>query len=107
MTLVFGALAQSAPAATTLTNAYTVPAGKRATLAVFACNRSTATTFRISVAPAGASDANAQYLVYDAALDANETLGTMQFTVTAGDIVRVYSTSGNVTFNVNGIEETA
>lgn len=107
MSLAFGALGQSAPAATTLTDAYTVPAGKRATLAVFACNRSTATTFRISVAPNGATDAVGQYLVFDAALDANETLGTMQFTATAGDVVRVYSTSGNVTFNVNGIEETA
>ena len=107
MTLAFGALGQSAPAATTLTAAYTVPAAKRATVSVFACNRGAATTIRVSLAPEGATDATTQYLLYDFALDANDTVGTMAFTAATTAVVRVYSASGNVTFTVNGIEETA
>jgi hypothetical protein len=104
---LFGALAQSAPAATTLTDAYTVPAAKRATVEVVICNRSTATTIRLQHAIAGAASADAQYLLYDFALDANESKATTNFTLNATDVVRVYSASGNVTFNINGIEETA
>lgn len=104
---LFGALAQSAPAATTLTDAYTVPAAKRATVEVVICNRSSATTVRLQHAIGGAASANAQYLLYDYALGANESKSTANFTLDAADVVRVYSTSGNVTFNINGIEETA
>lgn len=101
----FGALAQSAPAATTLADAYTVPAAKRATVEVVICNRSGATTVRLQHAIAGAASANGQYLLYDYALGANEAKVTAQMTLAATDVVRVYSASGNVTFNVNGIEE--
>lgn len=103
----FGALAQSAPAATTLTDAYTVPTGKRATVEVVACNRSTATTIRLQHAIGGAASSNAQYLLYDYALAANEAKVTAQITLKAADVVRVYSNSGNVSFNINGIEEDA
>lgn len=102
---VWGALAQSAPAATTLTDAYTVPSAKHATVEVMMCNRSTSTTVRLQHAIAGAASANAQYLLYDYPLDANASVVTARFTVKATDVVRVYSTSGNVTFNINGIEE--
>ncbi len=105
MSLVFGSFAQVAPAATTLVNAYTVPAGKRATVTVIVCNRSHSTDIRISIAPNGAADAVQQYLMYDSPISANETISTLRFTVTAGDVIRVRSTSGNVNFNVNGIEE--
>jgi hypothetical protein len=103
----FGALAQSTPAATTLTDAYTVPAARRAELEVIICNRSTATTIRLQHAVAGAASANGQYLLYDFALGANEAQATARFTVAASDVVRVYSASGSVTFNINGIEEDA
>ncbi len=104
---VWGVLAQVAPAATTLTDAYTVPASKRATVNVIVCNRSVATSIRVSHALNGAADAVAQYLLYDFNVDDNNSVETTNFTLGDGDIVRVYSTSGNVTFNVNGIEEDA
>lgn len=107
MTDVWGVLAQSLPAATTLTSVYTMGAKKRGTVEVFACNRSTSTTFRISHAIGGAADTGAQYLFYDAPLAAGETRVTPRFTVRAGDILRCYSASGAVAFNVNGIEEDA
>lgn len=106
MSDLWGTLAQSAPAATTLTNAYTTPAGRRSTVEVVICNRSAvATTVRLSYAIAGAADAASQYLLYDFALNGNASISTARFTTNATDVVRVYSTSGNVTFTVNGIEE--
>lgn len=103
MSEAWGALAQSSPAATTLTDVY--EAAKRGTVEVIACNRSTATTIRLSHAIGGAADTVAQYLLYDASLGDGETKVTARFTVSAGDIIRGYSSSGSVSFNVNGIEE--
>jgi hypothetical protein len=104
---LWGALAQSAPAATTLTDAYTVPTGQNATVEVVICNRGAAANIRLQHAINGAASANAQYLLYDYPLAASETKVTARFTVRAGDVVRVYSSTGNVSFNINGIEETA
>lgn len=100
-------LGQLKPAATTLSTLYTVPAATStvsSTLTV--CEQAgAATTFRISVAVAGAADDPKQYLVYDAALAANETKTfTLGITLAATDIVRVYSTSGDVSFNLFGAE---
>lgn len=105
MSEVWGALAQSSPAATTLTAAYTVPSGKRATIEVMICNRAALTTVRLSHAINGAADALSQYLLYGFEIEANNAVSTARFTVTSGDVVRVYSTSGSVTFQINGIEE--
>lgn len=105
MSDVWGTLAQSAPAATTLTDAYTTPALKRATVEVIICNRSSATTVRLSYAIAGAADTAAQYLLYDFSLGSNASVATARITTKAADVIRVYSASGSVTFQVNGIEE--
>lgn len=105
MSMLFGVLGQTSPAATTLTDAYTVPAGRRATVSVVVCNRAGATTVRVSIASNGAADAVAQYVLYDTALAANDTIGTMRLTVGAGDVVRCYSASGAVSFTINGIQE--
>jgi hypothetical protein len=105
MTDVWGALAQSLPAATTLTDTYTAPAAKHATVEVVICNRAGAATVRLSHAIGGAGDTGAQYLLYDYAVAANDSKTTARFTVKAADVVRVYSSTGTVAFNVNGIEE--
>lgn len=104
---VWGALAQSAPAATTLTAAYTVPASKHTTYEVVACNRASDTVVRVQHAINGAASATSQYLLYDYPLIANDTMVTARLTASAGDVIRVYSGSGAVTFHVNGIEEDA
>ena len=101
----WGALAQSAPAAVTLTLAYTVPAGKQCTVEVVICNRGAAATVRLSHAIAGAADAVAQYLLYDYAISGGESKVTSRFTVNAADLLRVYASTATVTFNINGIEE--
>lgn len=99
----WGALAQSFPPATTLTDIYT--AARRGTVEVIVCNRGAVTDIRISHAIGGASDTGAQYLIYNQALDAGDTRVTCRFTVASGDVLRGYSGTGNVAFNINGIEE--
>ena len=107
MTLVFGALAQAMPSATTLEAAYACPADKRATVQVVACNRGVNTTVRLAHAPAAAADSDEPYLLYDYPLAAGETLVTAKLTLTETDVLRVYAVTGDVAFNVNGIEEDA
>lgn len=102
---VWGILGQQAPAAATLTAAYTVPAAKHATVEVVICNRAAATTVRVSHAIAGAADAVAQYILYDFAIGANISKSTARFTAKETDVIRGYSASGSVSFNVYGIEE--
>lgn len=102
---VWGALGQSLPAATTLTGAYTVPSAKHATVEVVICNRGSAAIVRLSHAISGAADTGAQYLLYDFAVAAGESKTTARFTMKATDVLRVYSDTGAVAFNVNGIEE--
>jgi hypothetical protein len=101
------ALAQSAPSATSLTDVYTCPAGKRAVVRVIAVERSgAAATFRVSVAINGAADSNEQYVSYDEAIGANASVTSAPLSIDASDIVRVYASSANLSFTVTGIEQT-
>src|SRR5437867_8688679 len=88
-------LAQSSPAATTLTTLYTVPGCAYTTvLTLIICNRSAAaTTFRISCAPKGAADAVAHYLYYDYAIAGNATvpLTDLHLKLTETDQLRIYA----------------
>lgn len=102
---VYGALGQSAPSAATLTDTYTVPTAKHATVRVIACNRGSETIIRVAVAPDGASDATTQYLAYDLVLPSGDAISSVPFTVGDGDVVRCYSASGSVSFTVTGIEQ--
>lgn len=107
MALAYKVLGQSAPSATTATTLYTVPASTEAIIStITVCNRaSTSGTFRISVRPNGATLANQHYLVYDATLSGNATIAlTLGITVDASDIVEVYASSANFSFNAFGSE---
>lgn len=109
MTEVWKVLGQSAPAAATLTDAYTVPASTSAIVSTFTvCNRSaTPTTFRIAVRPAGAAIATKHYIAYDATLLANEVWGfTIGVTLATTDVVSVYANDATVSFGVYGQEIT-
>lgn len=100
-------LGQLKPAATTLSALYAVPGGKSAvSSSLTVCEQAgAATTFRVSVAVAAAADSPEQYLVFDAALAANETKTfTLGITLAATDVMRVRSTSGSVSFNLFGVE---
>jgi hypothetical protein len=102
-------LGQNAPAATVLTDLYTVPGGTGvAVSSVTVCNRSaTPTTFRLSVAPAGAADATSQYVYYDVPIAGNDTfVATLGITLAATDKVRCYATLATVSFSLFGVEVT-
>jgi len=100
-------LAQSSLAATTLTDVYTCgSSGGAAISSVYVCNRSaTATTFRISVAAAGAADTNKQYLYYDIPLPGNDTfVFTVGVSLANTDVLRAYANDATVSVNVFGVE---
>lgn len=96
--------AQSNPAATTLTDLYTVPASNNAEGRVIAANRAGAgTTIRVSIAPAGAADALSQYIAYDLAIAANAVYESPRIAVTATDVIRVYATLATVSFTFSAL----
>lgn len=106
-TLTYKVLGQSAPSATTATTIYTVPSATEAVVStVTVCNRgTTAGTFRLSVRPNGATLANQHYLVYDAEIDTKETKAfTLGITMDASDVLEVYASSGDFSFNAFGSE---
>jgi hypothetical protein len=101
-------LGQSNPLAATLTDAYTVPGATATTVtSITVCNRSAVgTSFRVSVAVAGAADSNEQYIYYDVSIGGNDTFAaTLGVTLGAADVVRVYATLATLSFNIYGIEE--
>lgn len=107
MATIYKILGQSAPAATTEVDLYTVPAATDAIVStVTVCNRGTAAgTFRIYVSPAGAATANANYVVYDAQLDAKGFIAfTLGISLDATDELRVYASSADFSFNAFGTE---
>lgn len=100
-------LGSSNPAATTLTDVYTVPALTSTSVSsVVVCNRgATPVTFRLSVAAAGAADALNQYLFYDQSLDARSSfIATIGVTLATTDKIRAFVSAANVSINVFGVE---
>jgi len=100
-------LAQSAPSATTNTDVYTVGSGKQAIIStITVCNRAASTaTYRIAIRPNAATLANEHYIVYDTQVPANDTISlTLGITVDAADVVTVYASTANLSFNLFGTE---
>lgn len=107
MAITYKVLAQSAPSATTNTDVYTVGAGKQAVIStITVCNRdSSAATYRIAIRPDGAAIANQHYIVYGTQVPANDTISlTIGITVDASDVVTVYASTANLSFNLFGTE---
>ena len=103
----YGIIAQSAPAATTNTDLYTVPGGTQFVgSTLYICNRgATATTFRVALRPLGAVLADAQYVAYDVLVAANDTTTiTTGLTLDATDKITVYAGNANLSFNLSGAE---
>jgi hypothetical protein len=100
-------LGQAAPAATTLSTLYTVPSATQTTCSTINIvnTNSSADTFRVSVAVAGASNAIDQYLYYDLPISGYNTFQTtLGLTLGATDVVRCYSTNGTCSFSLFGVE---
>jgi hypothetical protein len=100
-------LGQAAPAATTATELYVVPAQYQTTTSsLVICNRTGgALTYRVSIRVAGAGESNEQFLYYGKTLAANETFSAvLGLTLAETDEVYVYASATGLSFNLFGIE---
>jgi hypothetical protein len=107
MATTYKVLGQSAPSATTDTDIYTVGSGKSTVVSTITiCNRdTTSATYRIAVRQNGASIANEHYVAYDTPVPPKDSIAlTLGITVNAGDILTVYASNANLSFNVFGAE---
>lgn len=107
MASTYKVLAQSAPAATTNTDVYTVGTGKQTVVStIVICNRAaTAASYRIAVRPAGAAIANQHYIAYDVTVAASDsTTLTLGITLGATDVVTVYGSTANLSVSIFGSE---
>lgn len=104
---VLKVLGQVVPSATTLTTLYTVPAATSAVCStiVVSNNSATATSFRVSVAVAGAADNAKQYIYVDIPISGNDTfMATIGISLATTDVVRVYATLATLAFSLFGQE---
>jgi hypothetical protein len=110
MPQTFKVLGQSNPTACTYVTLYTVPAATQAvvsTIAICNYNITTNASFSIAVRPAGAALANQHLLVSNNMVQSLDTIAlTLGITLGNTDIVSVYSSTSNVSFNIFGSEIT-
>lgn len=106
MAITYKVLGQTGDASTEAT-LYTTPVATVTKIKVTVANRAgTAATFRIAIVPGGVTTANEHYVSYDHPLDANASLTSTPFTLSANDVVRVKGSTTTVSFTVFGVEKT-
>ena len=106
-TTTYKVLGQSNPSANTLTDVYTVPASTQAVISTISvCNQTgTNASYSIAVAPNGASDTDAHYVIRGGVVPAADSIGiTLGITIDAADVVRANTNSANISFNIFGSE---
>jgi hypothetical protein len=107
MATTYKVLSQTAPAASTLTTAYTVPSSTATVVSSIVITNYglSPSGYRISIAKAGASDAQVQYIAYDVTISETDAVAlTLGITLATTDVVRVFSTTGAVNFTLFGSE---
>lgn len=109
MPTTYKVLGQVAPFALTNTNLYTCPSLTQTVIStITVCNRGgTEAFYRIFVRPNAATLDNSHYLVFDASIFANDTVTlTLGVTMDAADLLGVYASNANLSFNCFGSEIT-
>jgi hypothetical protein len=107
MSTTYKVLGQLEPAATTESTLYTVPSATEAVCSTLSvCNKAAAAgSFRIRIKVNNAADDDKQFVAYDAPIAAKDTLLlTFGATLGAGDVVRAYGSSADITFQLFGSE---
>ena len=107
MAVSYKVLGQLEPAATTETTLYTVPSATEAVCSTLSvCNKAAAAgTFRVRIKINNAADDDKQFVIYDAPIAAKDTLLlTFGATLGAGDVVVVYGSSADLSFQLFGSE---
>lgn len=106
--MAYKVLGQLSPSITTETSLYTVPVATTAIVSTLAvCNRSPLpATFRVAIRPAeDESTADKHWIVYGATVDGSDaTMLTLGLTLSAGDTIRIYSSSATMSFSAFGSE---
>lgn len=107
MPTTYKVLAQSAPNATTNTDIYTVPANTQTVVSTLVvANRAlTDATYRIAVRLNGATLANQHYIAYDVTVGGGDSTNlTLGLTLDPSEVITVYASTANLSFNVFGAE---
>lgn len=107
MATTYKVLGQSAPSATTATTLYTVPSATQTVVStIWIANQgASAGSYRIAVRPNGATLSQEHYLAKDVAIGANSTVTyTAGLTLDAADVITVYASSADFSFNLSGSE---
>jgi hypothetical protein len=107
MSYIRKVLGQVLATAVTETDLYTVPSNTNTVISsIIICNTSVnSSTFRIYIRVAGESTNNKQYLYYDTPINGNDSfVVSVGITLSETDVVTVYSSSGNLVFNLFGQE---
>lgn len=106
MATTYKVLGQSAPAITTNTDLYTVPASTSAVCSTLVISSTgQATTYRVAVRPAGATLATQHYIVYDSAINQGDSIFlTLGITLATTDVITVYVANASVSFSLFGSE---
>jgi len=108
MATAFKILGQVNPSATTASDLYTVGAGKETVVStITVCNQgSSSGTYRIAVRENGDTLATKHYIFYDVDLAAKATdTHTLGLTLNASDIITIYASTANFSFNAYGSEK--
>lgn len=107
MATAYKVLGQSSPSAETNTSLYTVPASTQSIASTLViCNRGVNfEKYRIAVRVNGEAISNKNYIAYDTEIRPNDSMNiTIGLTLSAGDIVSVYSSSDLLSFSLYGSE---
>lgn len=107
MATIYKVLGQAAPAANTPADLYVVNTTGAVVSSIIVANRSSSVTayFDISVSVAGAATTTKDYIYYGITIGQRDTfIATVGLTLSAGDIIRVNSTTANLSFQAFGSE---
>jgi hypothetical protein len=107
MATTYKTLGQLAPSATTATTLYTCPSATQTVISsLVVTNRgASAGTYRIAIRPNGATLSAEHYIAYDAPIGANSFVSlTLGLTIDASDVVTVYASTADFSFNAFGSE---
>ena len=103
-------LGKNGPVANTYTTIYSVPAGKKATAVINACNiNQLGIKVRIAICPStyvdGSAPDIADFYEYDVIIGVGSALERSALILDSGEKVVVYSNSANTAFRLHGMEE--
>lgn len=108
MANTYKVLGQVEPTAASATTLYTTPSATSTVCStIIVCNKGLSTLYRVAVRPAGATLEDKHYIIYNAAIDQYASIFlTLGITMAATDVVTVYASTADVSFNLFGSEVT-